>query len=210
MEVPLKDTAGKKVGDVELSDELFGIEPNPYAVHQVVRMHMAAGRSGTASTKTRSQVRGGGCKPWRQKGTGRARAGSTRSPIWRGGGTVFGPHPRDYSFKVPKKVRKLAFRSALSSVAREERVVIVDDFALDEPSTRTGSEIIDNLGLGGRVMFVVGSDDDVVEKSFRNLARVETFIPAEVNTYDILRFDRLLFMKGALGELQGGFDERPA
>jgi large subunit ribosomal protein L4 len=210
MKVPLKDTAGKKVGDVELLDELFGIEPNANAVHQVVRMHRAMGRSGTAATKTRGDVRGGGTKPWRQKGTGRARAGSIRSPIWKGGGTVFGPHPRDYGFRVPKKLRRLAFRSALSSAARAERIVVVDDFELDAPSTKTGSEVISNLGLDGTVMFVVGSDDVIVEKSFRNLALVETFIPMELNTYDILRFDRVLFMKGALGELQGGRDEGPA
>jgi large subunit ribosomal protein L4 len=207
MKAPLLDTQGKRVGEVELQDELFGIEPNAHAVHQVVRMQRAAARAGTASTRTRSEVRGGGCKPWRQKGTGRARAGSSRSPIWKGGGTVFGPKPRDYSFRVPRKVRRLAFRSALSAAASEERVTVVEDFVLEVPSTRTGREIIENLDLTGKVMVVVSDDDENVEKSFRNLAMAETFFTGELNTYDILRFDRLLFLKGALEALQGGGGE---
>lgn len=207
MKTPLLDTRGEKVGEVELSDKFFGIEPNAHAVHQVVRMQRAAARAGTASTKTRGEVRGGGCKPWRQKGTGRARAGSSRSPIWKGGGTVFGPSPRDYSFRVPRKVRRLAFTSVLSSAALEERVTVVEDFALDLPSTRTGMEIIGNLELTGKVMVVVSDDDENIEKSFRNLAAAETFLSGELNTYDILRFDRLLFLKGALEALQGGGEE---
>jgi len=201
--VPLKSTEGKKVSEVDLKDELFGIEPNRHAIHQVVRMQRAAGRAGTASTKTRGEVRGGGIKPWRQKGTGRARAGSIRSPIWKGGGIVFGPKPRDYSFKVPKKVRRLAFRSALSAAAREQRITVLEDFILDVPSARAGQEIIENLALEGSVMVVVAEDDVIVEKSFRNLSRVETFLPAELNTYDILRFNNLLFLKGAIDVLQG-------
>jgi large subunit ribosomal protein L4 len=208
MIIALKDVEGKEVGEVTLSDELFGMEPNPHAVHQVVRAQRAAARAGTASTKTRGQVRGGGCKPWRQKGTGRARAGSIRSPIWKGGGTVFGPTPRDYSFRVPRKMRRLAFRSALSAAAREDRITVVEDFSLDEPSSRTVNGIIDRLGLGGSVMVVVAVDDLNVEKSFRNISGVETFLPGEINTYDILRFDNLVFLKGALDTLQGnGEDE---
>ncbi len=204
MKVPLFDTEGKRTGEVELAEDLFGVDPNPGAVHQVVRMQRAAARSGTASTRTRGEVRGGGSKPWRQKGTGRARAGSIRSPIWKGGGTVHGPRPRDYAFKVPRKVRRLAFRSALSSAARDERILVMEDFTLDVPSTRTAVEILEKLGLEGTVMVVVGDDDRNVEKSFRNIAGVETFIPVELNTYDILRFDRLLFLKGALDAFQGG------
>ena len=208
MIIALKDVEGKEVGEVTLSDELFGMEPNPHAVHQVVRAQRAAARAGTASTKTRGQVRGGGCKPWRQKGTGRARAGSIRSPIWKGGGTVFGPTPRDYSFRVPRKMRRLAFRSALSAAVREDRITVVEDFSLDEPSSRTVNGIIDRLGLGGSVMVVVAVDDLNVEKSFRNISGVETFLPGEINTYDILRFDNLVFLKGALDTLQGnGEDE---
>ena len=211
MVVALKDVEGKKVGDVALSDELFGIEPNPHAVYQVVRAQRAAARAGTASTKTRSEVRGGGAKPWRQKGTGRARAGSTRSPIWKGGGTIFGPKPRDYSFRVPKKVRRLAFRSALSAAARGDRITVVEDFSLDIPSTRTAMDIIDRLGLEGGLMVVLAEDDLNVEKSFGNISEVETFFPGELNTYDILRFENLLFLKGALDTLQeNGGDEGPS
>jgi large subunit ribosomal protein L4 len=208
MMVALKNVEGKKVGEATLSDELFGVEPNPHAVHQVVRAQRAAARAGTASTKTRGRVRGGGIKPHRQKGTGRARAGSIRSPIWKGGGTVFGPAPRDYSFRMPRKMRKLAFRSALSAAAREDRITVVEDFSLEAPSTGTVNGIIDRLDLGGSVMVVVADDDLNVEKSFRNISGVETFLPGEVNTYDILRFDNLVFLKGALDKLQGnGEDE---
>ena len=203
VKVELFNVEGKKVGDVELAEELFGIEPNAYAMHQVVRMQRAAARSGNASTKTRSEVRGGGRKPWRQKGTGRARTGSIRAPHWKGGGTVFGPKPRDYSFKVPKKVRRLAFRSALSQAARSDRVKVLEDFTLEVPSTRTGAEILGKLSLAGRVMLVVAPDDTNVEKSFRNIRTVETFLPGELNTYDLMRFDSLLFLKGALEKLQG-------
>ncbi|MHB8894807.1 MAG: 50S ribosomal protein L4 [Candidatus Geothermincolia bacterium] len=207
VKVPLKNVEGKKVGEVELREELFGVTPNQYAVHQVVRMQRAAARAGTASTKRRSEVRGGGAKPWRQKGTGRARAGSSRGPIWRGGGSVFGPKPRDYSFRVPRKVRKLAFCSALSAAASSERITVVEDFALEMPSTKAGVGILDKLDIPGKIMIVLGEDDQNVEKSFRNLPRVETYLPEEINTYDILRFDSLLFMKGALEKLQGDGDD---
>ncbi len=203
MKVALQDSKGKKVGDVELSSDMFGIVPNAHALHLVVRMQRAGGRAGTAATKTRSEVRGGGCKPWRQKGTGRARAGSIRSPLWKGGGTTFGPSPRDYSFKVPKKVRRLAFRSALSAAASEKRILVLEDLAIEPPSTRACVEILDNLKLEGNIMVVVLEDDLNLEKSFRNIAGVETYRPFEINTYDILRFDKLLFLKGALDILQG-------
>ncbi len=203
MKVPLKSVTGENVGEYELSDEIFGIEPNMYAMHMVVRLQRAAARAGTASTKTRREVSGGGRKPWRQKGTGRARAGSIRSPLWKGGGTVFGPKPRDYTFRVPRKVRRLAFRSALSAAAAEERITVVEDFSMEVPSTRAGKEILENLGLDRSVMVVVPEEEENVEKSFRNLAKVETFFPQELNTYDILRFDNILFMKSALDVLQG-------
>jgi len=203
VKMALKDSKGKKVGDVELSGDLFGVVPNTNALHLVVRMQRAEGRAGTASTKTRGEVRGGGCKPWRQKGTGRARAGSIRSPLWKGGGTTFGPSPRDYSFRVPRKVRRLAFQSALSAAASEERIIVLEDFTLEPPSTRACVEILDDLKLKGHIMVVVSEDDLNVEKSFRNIPNVETYLTSELNTYDILRFDRLLFLKGALDVLQG-------
>lgn len=203
MKVPLRSLSGEEVGEVELSDEFFGIKPNMYAMHMVVRLQRAQARAGTASTKTRKEVRGGGRKPWRQKGTGRARVGSIRSPIWKGGGTVFGPKPRDYSFRVPRKVRSLAFKSALSAAASEKRIIVIEDFSMETPSTRVGKEILENLGLDHSVMIVVPEEEENVEKSFRNLAKVETFYPRELNTYDILRFDNILFMKRALDLLQG-------
>jgi large subunit ribosomal protein L4 len=204
VKVEIKDSDGKQVGDVQLSDELFGVTPNRNALHQVVRLQMAMGRSGTASTRTRSEVRGGGAKPWRQKGTGRARAGSIRSPLWKGGGAVFGPKPRDYSFKVPRKVRRLAFTSALSASASEGRLSVMEDFALDTPSTKVAARVLGRLGLEGTVILVVNPEDVNVEKSFRNIPGLEVFYPFELNTYDILRFDNILFFKRALEKLQGG------
>ncbi len=149
--IDIKDTSGKKVGSADLADGVFGIEPNTFAVHQVVRSQQAARRAGTHSTLTRGKVRGGGKKPWRQKGTGRARQGSTRSPQWAGGGVVFGPHPRSYAFKVPNKVVKLAMRSALSAKLAEECLYVVDGFSFEKPSTKQAAEIVKSLGITGRV-----------------------------------------------------------
>ncbi|MDD5448059.1 MAG: 50S ribosomal protein L4 [Actinomycetota bacterium] len=205
MKIAIQDTEGKKAGEIELKEEVFSLDPHPYVVHQVVRLERAQRRSGTASTRGRSEVRGGGVKPWRQKGTGRARAGSIRSPLWRGGGTVFGPKPRDYSFRVPKKVKKLALCSVLSQAARDDRIRVVEDFALDRPSTRVGKSILSNLDLGGRVMVVTLPEDENVYKSFRNLEDVEVFFPSELNAYDVLRFSNLLFLREALEKLEEGF-----
>lgn len=211
MKIAIQDTEGKKAGEMELREEVFCLDPHPYAVHQVVRLERAWRRSGTASTRGRSEVRGGGVKPWRQKGTGRARAGSIRSPIWRGGGTIFGPKPRDYSFGVPKKVKKLALCSVLSQAARDGRIKVVEDFALDRPSTRVGKSILSNLDLDGRVMVVTLPEDENVYKSFRNLENVEVFFPYELNTYDVLRFTNFLFLREALEKLEEGFgNERPS
>lgn len=189
---------------MELKDDLFGIKPNPHALHLVIRQQRAIMRSGTASTKTRGEVSGGGAKPWRQKGTGRARAGSIRSPLWSGGGVVFGPKPRDYYFRVPRKVKRLAFKSALSSKALEKKVVVLEDFTFDRLSTRAGKEVLDSLKLEGSCMVVLDVDDENVEKSIRNLPEVEVYLPEELNTYDILRFDNLVFFQGALQRFQGG------
>ena len=149
--IDIKDIAGKKVGSADLADGVFGIEPNTFAVHQVVRSQQAARRAGTHSTLTRGKVSGGGKKPWRQKGTGRARQGSTRSPQWAGGGVVFGPHPRSYAFKVPNKVVKLAMRSALSAKLADEALFVVDGFAFEKPSAKQAAEILKTLGITRRV-----------------------------------------------------------
>jgi large subunit ribosomal protein L4 len=201
--VELKDNKGKKVGDVSLPDHVFGIEPNTSAVHQVVRSQMAARRSGTHATKTRSEVRGGGRKPWRQKGTGRARAGTIRSPLWRGGGITFGPRPRSYAFKVPKKVVKLAMRSVLSAKAADGDLVVVDDFGLAEPSTKSAAGLMQALGVDGRATVVVDNDDATAVLSFRNLDRVRVITASEANTYDLVNNTSLVFAKPALEWLEG-------
>jgi len=201
--IDIKDTAGKKVGSTDLADGVFGIEPNTFAVHQVVRSQLAARRAGTHSTRTRGMVSGGGKKPWRQKGTGRARQGSTRSPQWAGGGVVFGPHPRSYGFKVPNKVVKLAMRSALSAKLSDEALYVVDGFSFEKPSTKQAAEILKSLGIDGRVTVVVPDDDVNAMLSFRNVAKVRVIAASEANTYDLVDNTAVLFSKPALSWLEG-------
>ncbi len=202
MQVPIFDKAGTKTGDADLPEEFFASEVSISAMHQVVRLQLALARSGTADTKGRSEVRGGGKKPWRQKGTGRARAGSIRSPIWRGGGTVFGPEPRDYGFKVNRKVKRLALRSALSARAGEGRVTVVQDLELEQPSTREAVSLVQALGLQGKVLLVLGNDNENVELSFRNLATAVALPLQLLNTYDILAAENLVLTEGALAGLK--------
>jgi large subunit ribosomal protein L4 len=201
--IEIKDAKGKKVGTAELADGVFGIEPNTFVVHQVVRSQMAARRSGTHDSKTRGMVSGGGKKPWRQKGTGRARQGTTRAPQWKGGGAVFGPHPRSYAFKVPNKVVKLAMRSALSAKLADEALFVVDGFSFDKPTTRTAAETLKTLGITGRVTIVVENDDITAMLSFRNLPRVRVITASEANTYDLVDNTAVLFTKPALTWLEG-------
>lgn len=200
--VEIKDTAGKKVGSVELADAVFGIEPHTFAVHQVVRSQMAARRAGTHSTQTRSDVRGGGKKPWRQKGTGRARQGTIRAPQWKGGGVVFGPHPRNHGFKVPNKVVKLAMRSVLSAKTADGVLYVIDGFEFDEPSTKRAAEVLANLGIDGRVTVVVANDDEQALLSLRNLPRARVITASEANTYDLVDNTAVLFTKPALNWLE--------
>lgn len=201
--IDIKDISGKKVGTADLADGVFGIEPNTFVVHQVVRSQQAARRSGTHSTLTRGKVRGGGKKPWRQKGTGRARQGSIRSPQWAGGGVVFGPHPRSYAFKVPNKVVKLAMRSALSAKLADEALYVVDALAFEKPSTKAAAEIVKALGITGRITLVVGEDDMNAMLSFRNLPKVRVITASESNTYDLVDNAAVLFTKPALTWLEG-------
>jgi large subunit ribosomal protein L4 len=201
--IEVKDASGKKVGTTDLAEGVFGIQPNTFAVHQVVRSQMAARRSGTHQTLTRGKVSGGGKKPWRQKGTGRARQGSTRSPQWAGGGVVFGPHPRSYAFKVPNKVVKLAMRSALSAKLAEEVLYVVDSFDFEKPSTKQAADVIKSLGITGRVTIVVGEDDINAFLSFRNLPKVRVITASEANTYDLVDNTAVLFTKPALTWLEG-------
>jgi large subunit ribosomal protein L4 len=201
--IEIKDIGGKKVGSADLAEGVFGIEPNTFAVHQVVRSQQASRRAGTHSTLTRGRVSGGGKKPWRQKGTGRARQGSTRSPQWAGGGVVFGPHPRSYAFKVPNKVIKLAMRSALSAKLIDEAFYVVDGFSFGEPSTKDASAIIKSLGITGRVTIVVENEDVNAYLSFRNLPQVRVIFASEANTYDLVDNTAVLFTKPALSWLEG-------
>lgn len=201
--IDVKDTNGKKVGTADLADGVFGIEPNTFVVHQVVRSQQAARRAGTHSTLTRGKVSGGGKKPWRQKGTGRARQGSIRSPQWAGGGVVFGPHPRSYAFKVPNKVVKLAMRSALSAKLADESLHVVDALAFEKPSTKAAAAIVKALGISGRITVVVGEDDMNAMLSFRNLAKVRVITASESNTYDLVDNAAVLFTKPALTWLEG-------
>lgn len=201
--VDVKDVKGAKVGEAALADAVFGIDPNGFVVHQVVRSQLAAQRQGTHDTKTRGQVRGGGVKPWKQKGTGRARQGTIRAPQWAGGGVVFGPHPRSYGFKVPKKVVKLAMRSALSAKLAENVLYVIDGFGLSVPSTKTAAGVLQALGIRGRVTVVVANDDAVAIQSLRNIKTVRVITASESNVYDLVDNTALLFTKAALEQLEG-------
>jgi large subunit ribosomal protein L4 len=184
---------GTELGTVDLEPSLFGIEPNLAVLHQVVTAQLAAARSGTQSTKTRAEVRGGGTKPFRQKGTGRARAGSSRSPIWVGGGVALGPKPRSYAQKTPKKMIQLALRSALSDRAAQDRVALVDTWAFAIPSTKGAIAALTALGVSGRVLVVLGDEDGYADRSFGNLPEVQVIMAGELNAYDILVNDWLVF-----------------
>jgi large subunit ribosomal protein L4 len=196
--VTVKTAAGADAGTLELDDATFGIEPNVSVMHQVVTAQLAARRAGTQSTKTRAEVRGGGAKPWKQKGTGRARQGSIRSPQWVGGGVALGPKPRSYAQRTPKKMVRLALRSALSDRAADGKVVVVDDWAFDAPSTKAAVAALSALDLEGRVLVVLSRDDVAAWKSFRNLPSVHVLEVAELNTYDVLVSDVVVFTRATV------------
>jgi large subunit ribosomal protein L4 len=196
--IDVRNTAGDTVGSADLDDAIFGIEPNLAVMHQVVTAQLAAKRSGTQSTKTRAEVRGGGAKPWKQKGTGRARQGSIRAPQWRGGGVALGPKPRSYAQRTPKKMIKLALRSALSDRFASERIIVLDGWGLDAPKTKTARVALETLGTSGRVLVVVHRDDVNVAKSLANLPHVHVVQPGELNTYDVLVSDWLIFTRDTL------------
>jgi large subunit ribosomal protein L4 len=195
--VDTKDAAGKKAGSVELDDAVFGIQPNVPVMHQVVTAQLAARRAGTQSTKTRAEVRGGGAKPWKQKGTGRARAGSTRAPHWVGGGVTHAPKPRDYAQRTPKKMIRLALKSALSDRAASDRVLVLD-WGIDAPSTKGALAALAANGVEGRVLAVLRPDDHAVWKSLRNLGDVHVCGVGELNAYDVLVSDWVVFTPDTL------------
>jgi large subunit ribosomal protein L4 len=196
--VQVLDQGGKQVGEEELDPAVFDVQVNVPVMHQVVVAGLAAARQGSHSTKTRAEVAGGGRKPWRQKGTGRARHGSIRSPLWVGGGVAHGPKPRDYEQRVPKKMKRLALRSALTDRAREGRIKVVEALSFDQPKTREAVDMLGTLGTFGNVLLVLAEPDEQVEKSFRNLPEVKIVYPGNLSTYDVLYADWLLLTRGAL------------
>lgn len=199
MKQPIVDDTNKKVGEVELSPAVFEAEVKPHLIRDVVVWQMARRRRGTSKTKNRSEVRGGGQKPWRQKGLGRARAGSLRSPLFRGGGVVFGPSPRDYGYTIPKKVKKGALRSALTLKAGDGAITVVEKLAMAEPRTKKAVEALRALGVAdGKTLIVLDGRDANVELSFRNLPKVKLLQAQALNVYDVLNADRLVFTSQAL------------
>jgi len=193
VKAPLFKSDGTRAGEIELDADVFGIEPNMAVLHQVINAQRAAARRGTASTKTRAEVRGGGRKPWRQKGLGRARHGSIRSPQWVGGGVAHGPKPRDYSQRTPKKMKRLALRSALSARASEEAVMVVEDIDWGAPKTKQAASLLEAMGASGKTLMVLASLDGVAGKSFRNLADVRIVEPGHLTPYDVLWSDQVVF-----------------
>ncbi|MFD0872476.1 50S ribosomal protein L4 [Chlamydia abortus] len=200
--VALYNVSGAQVGEVELSDAVFGVEPNQHVLHEAVVMQQASQRQGTHKVKGRSEVRGGGRKPWKQKGTGRARQGSIRAPQWKGGGVVFGPTPRSYGYKLPKKVRRLAIKSALSSKVIENEIIVLDQLQMNQPKTKEFAAILKNLKADRKALIVAPSFDENVALSARNLPGVK-FVTAEgINVLDVLVHDKLIITKEAVEKVE--------
>ena len=199
--VSVYNIEGNQVGEIELNDAVFGVEINEHLLHMAVVNHLAAKRQGTQSAKTRSEVRGGGKKPWRQKGTGHARQGSTRAPQWTGGGVVFAPKPRDYSFKLNKKERRLALKSALTSKVVENKIIVLDAFNMDEIKTKKFKAVMDALKVS-KALVVVDGDNTNVVLSARNIPEVKTASTNTINVYDILKYDTLVVTQDAVDTIQ--------
>lgn len=196
------DKTGKKVSDIELKDEIFAIEPNKSAMHLVVVNYLANQRQGTQSTLTRSEVSGGGKKPWKQKGTGRARQGSTRAPQWTHGGIALGPKPRDYGFDVNKKVRRLAMKSALSSKVAADEMIVVDDFSMDAIKTKEMANIFSAVKAGKKTLIVLPEKNDVLYKSARNIEGTNVSLVNTLNVYDILNCNTIVVLKDAVAKIE--------
>ena len=199
------DMTGKQVGEIELSEAVFGIEPNESVVHDLVKNHLANCRQGTQSALTRAEVSGGGIKPWRQKGTGRARQGSTRAPQWTHGGIVFAPKPRDYSYTLNKKVKRLAMKSALSAKAQEGNVVVIDAIKMDEIKTKTFKNFLSAVGCDCKALVVTAENDQVVVKSARNIPGVLVTFANLINVYDILNAKKFVVDQAALAKIEEVF-----
>lgn len=195
------NTSAEKVGDVELKDDIFAVEIQPGVLHEVVCMQRANRRRGTASTKTRGEVRGSNAKPWRQKGTGRARSGTKKSPVWRGGGVTFGPQPRDYSYKLPKKVRKLALKMALSARLSEGNLIVVDEFKMQEIKTKEFVNVMNNFDFEN-CLVVTGEDNKTVSLSARNTVGYKVLPVQGLNVYDILKYSKLMLDQSILAQIE--------
>jgi len=200
--VALYNVSGSQVGEVELNEAVFGIEPNAHVLHSAVLLQRASLRRGTHKVKGRSEVRGGGRKPWKQKGTGRARQGSIRSPQWKGGGVVFGPTPRSYTFKLPKKVRRLAIKSALSSKVIDNAIIVLDQLTLNTPKTKEFANILSNLKIGRKALIVAPSYDDNVALSARNIPGVKFVAADGINVLDVMSYDQLIITKEAVQKVE--------
>ena len=199
--VALYNMEGAEVGTVELSDSIFGVEIKENLVHQAVVLYLANRRQGTQKAKTRSEVSGGGRKPWRQKGTGHARQGSTRSPQWTGGGVVFAPVPRDYSFKMNKKEKRIALKSVLTSKVQENKFLVLDELKLDEIKTKKMQKVLDNLKVGKALVVIIDDSENVV-RSAKNIPGVETASPSTINVYDILKYDTVIATKSSVAAIE--------
>ncbi len=200
--VSVYNMEGKEVGTVELNDAVFGVKTNEHLVHMAVLQQLANNRQGTQKAKTRGEVSGGGRKPWRQKGTGHARQGSTRSPQWKGGGVVFAPVPRDYSFKMNKKEKRAALKSVLSDKVATSKLIVLDELKFDEIKTKKFKAVLENLKVEDKALVVLGEKDDVVIKSANNLPFVETALPGTINVYDILKAGTLILTKDAVTKIE--------
>ena len=205
MKTNVYNMSGAQVGEVELSDVIFGIEPNVSVMHDVVKNHLANCRQGTQSALTRAEVSGGGKKPWRQKGTGRARQGSTRAPQWTHGGIVFAPKPRDYSYRLNKKVRRLAIKSALSSKAQTNDIVVIDEIKMDEIKTKVFKKFLDAVKVDRKALVITAEANELVVKSARNIEGVEITFANLINVYDVLNANKLVMDKAALAKIEEGF-----
>ena len=200
--VNVYNVLGETVGEIELNDEIFNIEVNEHAVYEVVKNQLANKRQGTQSAKTRADVRGGGRKPWRQKGTGRARQGSIRAPHWVGGGVVFAPKPRDYSYKVPKKVKRLAMKSALTSKVLNEEIIVLEELSLEAPKTKEMVKILENINANKKALIVMDDKNINVIKSVKNIPNVQTTNVNTLNVYDIVNFDSFIITKDAVKKVE--------
>ena len=200
--VALYNMSGEQIGDIELKDDVFGVEINTHVMYEAVKAYLANQRQGTQSAKTRSEVRGGGRKPWRQKGTGRARQGSIRSPQWKGGGVVFAPKPRDYSIRLPKKVRRLALKSAFSSKVASGEIIVVDSLTLNEPKTKEMVSLLKSLKIDRKALIVLPEKDEKVVRSAQNIPGIKTTQVNTLNVYDILNHDMFIITKEAVNKVE--------